>query len=110
MSLKNSLINITEFCKIMKIENISNKVIIKLYRLLRNIIKKNYHLMWIREPLALEPAEEGYRHQEGRPLRYLGSLCRRTSSGSYRADNQVHDLYGGYAQGLRGSDPVRRGD
>lgn len=44
MSLKNSLINITEFCKIMNIENVSNKLIIKLYRLLRNIIKKNYHL------------------------------------------------------------------
>ena len=60
MSIKNSLINITEFCKIMNIENVSNKQIIKLYRLLRNIIKKNYHLMWIREPLALEPAEQGY--------------------------------------------------
>ena len=39
----------------MKIENILNKVI-NLYKLLRNIIKKSFHLMW-RDPLALEPAE-----------------------------------------------------
>lgn len=44
----------------MKIEDKSIKVIIKLYRLLRNIIKKKFHLMWERELSALEPAEEGY--------------------------------------------------
>lgn len=58
--INKSLARVKELCKVLKINKISNKMIIKLYRLLKNKIKKPFHLMWERDPLALEPAEQGY--------------------------------------------------
>ena len=44
----------------LQIPNVSNKVIIKLYRILRGKIKNSFHNFWKQNPLSLEPAEDGH--------------------------------------------------
>ena len=57
---KKSTIHVKEFCKALKIPNASNKVIIKLYRILRGKIKRSFHSNWTHNLLALEPTEDGH--------------------------------------------------
>ena len=59
-SINSSLDKAKEFCKVLKKPDVSNKLIIKFYRKLRNIIKNKFHMMWKRQPLALEPTDQGY--------------------------------------------------
>jgi len=60
IGINKSLEKANEFCKVLKIHNVSNKLIIKFYRKLRNKIKKSFYLMWQRSPMALEPTDQGY--------------------------------------------------
>ena len=60
MSINKSTNQVKEFCKALHIANISNKLIIKLYRILRAKIKRSFHSIWSHNLLALEPAEDGH--------------------------------------------------
>lgn len=60
IGINKSLDKTNEFCKVLKITNVSNKLIIKFYRKLRNKIGKTFHLIWKRSPMALEPIDQGY--------------------------------------------------
>ena len=55
---------ILKFSDIMKIQNISQKLIIKIFRQLRQLIKLYYHKYWVHNPLGIEPAENSNSHIE----------------------------------------------
>ena len=58
------MVQIKEFCATLDIQNITNKIVIKLFRLLRNKIKIAYHTKWRNSPLALETADNGHHSVE----------------------------------------------
>ena len=58
-SIRKTFIEMERFCNIMGQPKPNNNTIIKIFRILRNYIKKFYHNYWKKNLLGLEPAEEG---------------------------------------------------
>ena len=59
MSIRKSKIEINRFCDAMNQKKPTLKLIIKIFRILRNIIKKYYHNNWKRNYLGVELTEDG---------------------------------------------------
>lgn len=60
MSINKTTVHIKEFCATLGLHHITNKLVIKLFRILRNKIKIAFHAKWRNSPLGLEPAENGH--------------------------------------------------
>ena len=58
-SVKESYINITEFCSQFKLEKMTKKHISKFYQILRNKIKETMHNEWNQTQLGTEPCNNG---------------------------------------------------